>query len=99
MKRKYTSREIINELIKYELKWEYEEFIEYYDGKADFIKKQTNIINNYPLHTYEYVADKFKEIINYYDLKDDKTIKQLHETTDLLIKIGYYLRVNGVRVI
>jgi len=65
MKEIYTSEEIINELIKYKLKWEYKEFKRYYNGKADFIKKQTSIMNNQPIHIYTYVDDKFKEIINF----------------------------------
>lgn len=90
---------IIEELLAYEIKWDYDEFKKYYKSKNEFKEVHKRIIEHNPNQLYRYVTDKFDEIIKFYDLEDIHNIDRLHDTTDLLIKIGKFLQVRNVKII
>lgn len=90
---------IINELLIYEKKWHYKDFKKFYKNEQDFKQTHKKIIKCNPRGLYTYVVDEFNEIINFSDLSDSNNIIILHETTDLLIKIGIFLQEQKITII
>lgn len=90
---------IINELLIYEKKWHYKDFKKFYKNEQDFKQTHKKILKCNPRGLYTYVVDEFNEIINFGDLKSSNNIKALHETTELLIKIGAFLQDRNIQVI
>lgn len=90
---------IINELLIYEKKWHYKDFKKFYKNEQDFKQTHKKIIKCNPRGLYTYVVDEFNEIINFSNLSDSNNIIILHETTDLLIKIGIFLQEQKITII
>lgn len=87
-----TIDEIVDELLAFEIKWDYEEFKKYYKDEKNFKKTHKKIIKYNPIQLYRYVTMGFDIIIKYEDLNNSYNKQRLHETTELLIKIGIFLR-------